>query len=259
MTIPRIYLPRPLETGDVCAVAADQARYLIAVLRMREGDPLLVFNGSGREYEAAIRQATDEETTLVITGARNAPESLIEITLCQAIPKAEKMEAIIRHATELGADRIVPFFAKRSVPRWPAEKSPRKRARWQKIASEASRQCGRAAIPEIGEIATFEQMLLSARPEGLNLIFWEEEPARGIREVLRDPRQAGMKSFLLVIGPEGGFEKSEIDLARQAGFISVSLGERVLRVDTAAAAVLAVIQYERGFLEDISRRGPHGG
>jgi len=252
VTIPRIYLPRPLETGDVCAIAADQARYLIAVLRMREGDPLLVFNGSGREYEAAIRQATDEETTLVITGARNAPAGLIEITLCQAIPKADKMESIVRQATELGADRIVPFFAKRSVPRWPAEKSPRKRARWQKIASEAARQCGRTDIPEIGEIATFEQMLLSARPEGLNLIFWEEESAAGVREVLRDPQQAARGAFVLIIGPEGGFDKSEIDLARQAGFISVSLGERVLRVDTAAAAVLAVIQYERGFLGDTS-------
>ncbi|MBU2054315.1 MAG: 16S rRNA (uracil(1498)-N(3))-methyltransferase [Proteobacteria bacterium] len=250
MTIPRIYLPRPLKTGDVCAAAADQARYLRAVLRMREGDPLLVFNGSGREYEAVIRQATAEGTTLIITGELNAPEGLIEITLCQAVPKAEKMEAIIRHATELGASRIIPFVAKRSVPRWPAEKSPLKRARWQKIAVEASRQCGRADIPEIGEIVTFEQMLLSARPEGLNLIFWEEESARGVREVLRDPGQTGMTSFLLVIGPEGGFEKDEIDLALQAGFFSVSLGKRVLRVDTAAVAVLAVIQYERGFLGD---------
>jgi 16S rRNA (uracil1498-N3)-methyltransferase len=236
--------------GDVCAVAADQARYLRTVLRMREGDPLMVFNSSGREYEAAIRQATAEGTTLIITGARNVIEGPIEITLCQAIPKAEKMEAIIRHATELGAGRIIPFFAKRSVPRWPAEKSPWKRARWQKIAVEASRQCGRADIPEIGEIVTFEQMLLSARPEGINLIFWEKETARGIREILRDPRRTGIMSFLLVIGPEGGFEKGEIDLALQAGFLSASLGERVLRVDTAAAAVLAVIQYERGFLGD---------
>ena len=259
MTIPRIYLPRPLETGDTCTAAGDQARYLRTVLRMRAGDPLVVFNGSVWEYDAVIRQRPEGGISLEITGKRPAPADAIEITLCQAIPKVEKMEAIIRHATELGAGRIIPFFAKRSVPRWPVEKSPQKRTRWQKIAVEACRQCGRTDIPEIGGIVTFEEMLLFSRPGGLNLIFWEEESARGIRGVLQDPRQVGMKSFLLVVGPEGGFEKGEIDRALQAGFLSVSLGKRVLRVDTAAAAVLAVIQYERGALGDTERGGQHGG
>jgi 16S rRNA (uracil1498-N3)-methyltransferase len=259
VTTPRIYISRLLETGDAFTPPEDEGRYIKSVLRMRKGDPLVVFNGGGWEYDAVIRQASKEKVVLEITGKRAASADAIEITLCQAIPKAEKMEAIIRHATELGAGRIVPFFAKRSVPRWPGEKSPHKRARWQKIAVEAARQCGRPDIPEIGEILTFEEMLLSGCHGGLNLIFWEEESAKGIREILRDPRQAGVTSFLLVIGPEGGFEKGEIDLALRAGFLSVSLGKRVLRVDTAAAAVLAVIQYERGVIGDIEGGGPHGG
>ena len=246
MTIPRLYLPRPLETGAVCAAAADQARYLKTVLRMREGDPLLIFNGTGWEYKAVIRRRTADGIELEITGRRALPAAEIHVTLCQAVPKAEKMDGIIRHATELGAERIVPFLAERSVPRWRPEQLPRKRERWQKIAVEASRQCGRPDIPEIGEIVTFERMLRDVPESGLRLIPWEEETKTGIREILRDPARSGMKEFVLVIGPEGGFSAGEIELARQAGFLSVSLGKRVLRVETASLAVLAIFQYEKG-------------
>jgi len=246
VTIPRLYLPRPLETGAVCAAAADQARYLKTVLRMREGDPLLIFNGTGWEYKAVIRRRTADGIELEITGRRALPAAEIHVTLCQAVPKAEKMDGIIRHATELGAERIVPFLAERSVPRWRPEQLPRKRERWQKIAVEASRQCGRPDIPEIGEIVTFERMLRDVPESGLRLIPWEEETKTGIREILRDPAQSGMKEFVLVIGPEGGFSAGEIELARQAGFLSVSLGKRVLRVETASLAVLAIFQYEKG-------------
>ena len=215
MTIPRLYLPHPLETGVVCSAAADQARYLKTVLRMKEGDPLLIFNGTDWEYEAVIRQQTAEGTELEITGRRKLPEAGIHVTLCQAVPKADKMDAIIRHATELGAERILPFIAERTVPRWRLEQLPRKRARWQKIAVEASRQCGRSDIPEIGEIMTFERMLRDVPESGLRLIPWEEETMTGIREVLRDPARAEMKEFILAIGPEGGFSAEEIDQARR--------------------------------------------
>lgn len=245
MTIPRLYLPRPLETGAVCAAAADQARYLKTVLRMKEGDPLLIFNGTGWEYKAVIRRQTADGIELEITGSRALPATEIHVTLCQAVPKAEKMDGIIRHATELGAERIVPFLAERSVPRWRPEQLPRKRERWQKIAVEASRQCGRSDIPEIGEIVTFERMLRDVPESGLRLIPWEEETKTGIHEILRDPARSGMKEFVLVIGPEGGFSAGEIELARKAGFLSVSLGKRVLRVETASLAVLAILQYER--------------
>ena len=212
---------------------------------MKEGDPLLIFNGTGWEYEAVIRRQTAEGIELEITGGRVLPAAGIHVTLCQAIPKAEKMDGIIRHATELGVERIIPFFAERSVPRWQPEQLPRKRERWQKIAVEASRQCGRSDIPEVGEIVTFERMLRDVPESGLRLIPWEEETTTGIREVLRDPAWSGMKEFILVIGPEGGFSAEEIELARRAGFLSVSLGKRVLRVETASLAVLAILQYER--------------
>jgi 16S rRNA (uracil1498-N3)-methyltransferase len=253
VTIPRLYLPGPIEKGAFCAAAADQARYLKTVLRMKEGDPVLIFNGTGREYEAVIRRQTTEGVELEVTGSRVLPAAGVHVTLCQAVPKAEKMDGIIRHATELGAGRIVPFFAERSVPRWQPEQLSRKRERWRKIAVEASRQCGRSDITEIGEIVTFERMLLDIPESGLRLIPWEEETARGIREVLRDPARVGMKEFILVIGPEGGFSVEEIERARRAGFLSVSLGKRVLRVETASLAVLAILQYEKGGGQDGSR------
>jgi 16S rRNA (uracil1498-N3)-methyltransferase len=244
VTIPRLYLPRPLEKGAFYTATADQARYLKTVLRMKEGDPVLIFNGTGREYEAVIRRQTAEGVELEVTGSRVLPAAGIHVTLCQAIPKAEKMDGIIRHATELGAERIIPFFAERSIPRWQPEQLSRKRERWRKIAVEASRQCGRSDITEIGEIVTFERLLRDVPESGLRLIPWEEETARGIREVLRDPARDGMMEFILVIGPEGGFSVEEIEQARRAGFLSVSLGKRVLRVETASLAVLAILQYE---------------
>ena len=246
MTTPRIYLPRLVETGAVCAVAADQARYLRTVLRMKEGDPLLIFNGTDWEYEAVIGRQTAETTELEITGRRALPPSRIHVTLCQAVPKGEKMEGIIRHSTELGVERIIPFIAERSVPRWRPEQLPRKRERWQKIAIDASRQCGRTDVPEVGEIVTFEKMLRGIPEGGLRLIPWEEETATGLRDILRDPARAGVTEFVLAIGPEGGFSVGEIDQARQAGFLSVSLGRRVLRVETASLAVVAILQYEKG-------------
>jgi 16S rRNA (uracil1498-N3)-methyltransferase len=253
VTIPRLYLPYPLEAGTVCSAAADQARYLKTVLRMKEGDPLLIFNGTDWEYGAVIRRQTAEGMELEITGRQRLPAPEIHVTLCQAVPKAEKMDGIIRHATELGAERIIPFIAERSVPRWRPEQLPLKRERWQKIAVDASRQCGRSDIPEVGEIVTFERMLQIIPESGLRLIPWEEETTTGIREVLRDPARAGITEFILVIGPEGGFSAGEIDQARQAGFLSVSLGKRVLRVETASLAAIAILQYEKGDRETESR------
>jgi 16S rRNA (uracil1498-N3)-methyltransferase len=232
--------------GGVRTADTDQTRYLATVLRLAEGDPLLVFNGTGWEYQAAVGPRTPQGLTLTISGKSPLPPAAIEITLCQGLPKADKMDGIVRRATELGVARIVPFFAERSVPRWQPEQFPKKKERWQKIAVEASRQCGRPDIPEIGDIVTFERMIKEVPEGALRLIPWEEERKTGIAEVLRDPAVAAVRAFVLVIGPEGGFGPGEIEAAGQAGFTAVSLGERVLRVDTASAAALAILQYERG-------------
>jgi len=125
---------------------------LQSVLRMQEGDALSYSNGSDWEYEAVVRRSGDKAIALEILSKRPVPADEIRVTLCQAIPKAGKMDGIIRHATELGVQRIVPFLAERVDPTLADGQRAQKRERWQKIASEAARQCGRADVPEIGEI-----------------------------------------------------------------------------------------------------------
>jgi 16S rRNA (uracil1498-N3)-methyltransferase len=156
------------------------------------------------------------------------------------------MDFIIRKATELGAHRIIPFRSARSVPQLTADKSRARVSRWRTIATEAARQCGRADIPEVNDVLSFEEMLASAEGGTLKIIFWEEESERGIKKLLRDNRYEGEKDIAVMIGPEGGFSKEEVDSAVKRGFISVSLGRNVLKVETAAVTILSIIQYELG-------------
>lgn len=260
MTTPRIYLPFFGNNGDICRTTEDQARYLGAVLRMREGDGVTVFNGADAEYETVIRRFADKSVELEIVQRRDIPRSDHCLTLCQAIPKAEKMDGIIRHATELGVNRIIPFLSARSIPQWKASPGEKvglhKLERWRKIAVEACRQSGRADIPEITGILSFADMLAFFPEGGIKLIPWEEETTLTIRNVFRKERSAGsdlsvsfphdgeFRTIALAIGPEGGFSVDEIQQARRRGFLSVSLGRRVLRVETASLAALAVVQYE---------------
>ncbi len=265
MTATRIYLPVILSKGDKCHTTVDQSRYLGAVLRMREGGRVIVFNGTGSEYETVLRGYFEDGAELEVVEKKDVPFAGVRVALCQAIPKAQKMEGIIRHATELGVNRIVPFIAARSIPHWDSsfahhkekpgvEKTNRshgKLERWRKIAVEACRQSGRADIPEISNIFNFPDMLSHFSEGGPRLIFWEEETDFSLRDVIAEvrapngtPKGAPHPMITLAIGPEGGFSAEEIDLARRAGFVSVSLGDRVLRVETASLAAIAIIQYE---------------
>jgi len=248
MTTPRIYLPVFLEIGDSCRTTEDQAHYLGSVLRMKEGDRLIVFNGHGIEYETTITQMAKNGARLAVVERRETSTANIFVTLCQAIPKANKLDGIIRHAVELGANRIIPFFSTRSVPRWDVAQCAHKSGRWRKIVVEACRQSGRADVPELSDIVTFAEMLSLLSPDDLRLILWEGETKLFIRDALQTKTSG---RITVAIGPEGGFSAEEVALAKQSGFVSVSLGKRVLRVETAALAALAVIQYEctEGFVK----------
>jgi 16S rRNA (uracil1498-N3)-methyltransferase len=156
------------------------------------------------------------------------------------------MDSIVQKATELGAHRIIPFRSARSVPQLTADKALARVLRWRSIATEAARQCGRADIPEVNDVLSFEEMLASAEDGTLKIIFWEEESERGIKKLLRDKRYEDARDISVIIGPEGGFSKEEVESAVRSGFISVSLGKNILKVETAAVTILSVIQYEVG-------------
>ena len=246
MTTPRIYLPGSTHLGDIRTLDRETRHYLKTVLRMKVGKPVLLFNGTGMEYEALIRVLETDGATVEITKKRVLPARPLSVTLAQGLPKADKMDFIIQKATELGADRIIPFPATRSVPRLTAERGEAKTTRWRKIALEAARKCGRDGLPEISEIMSFKNMLEAPGKAVLKLIFWEEETGTCLREIMHAEQYRNAKDFHVVVGPEGGFTGEEVEKAVAQGFISVSLGEQVLKVDTAALAVLSILHYERG-------------
>lgn len=250
MTIPRLYLREPLEVGAVCDLPGEDRRYVKSVLRFRKNDHLVLFDGSGFEYQALIREAGSDRLAVEILKKDFIQNEIFRITLCQALPKSGKMDFIVQKATELGVDRIIPFHSVRSVLRLSGDKRVQKVARWRKIAIEAARQSGRVDVPKIGECVDFQEMIQSARQSPLRIIFWEEETRLGIRKALRTSPADAAENMCVAVGPEGGFSKEEIGLAIEAGFQSVSLGRHILRVETAVLAILSIIQYEKGSLRD---------
>ncbi len=243
-------MSNPLEVGAVCDLPVGDRRYVRNVLRLRKNDHLILFDGSGFEYQARICEAGADRVAVEILKKDFVEPETCRITLCQALPKSGKMDFIVQKSTELGVVRIVPFHSARSVPRLSVEKGAEKVSRWRKIAVEAARQCGRVAVPRIDSCVDFREMLQSAPPGSMKIIFWEEETRLGIRKVLRMSPADAADDMFVAVGPEGGFSKEEVGLAVEAGFRSVSLGRHILRVETAVLAILSIIQYEKGSLRD---------
>ena len=255
LTIPRIYLPQKMEEGSTVELGGENLHYLKTVLRLKRGDPLILFGGTGFECEATIRNITAQSVTIEIIRKKKVQvDSPIKITLAQALPKGNKMDFIIQKASELGANRIIPFKSSRSIPKLSGNRSSLRLPRWQRIAVEASRKCGRENIPEITDIITYDEVLKYPEDGILKIIFWEGETDTGIKEILHSKKYEGVTSFFIVIGPEGGFSNEEIEMASRVGFLSVSLGRLVLKVETAALVILSIIQYEKGAFGNMGER-----
>ena len=248
MTIPRIYLPLKLATGDIIELTDDNLRYIRNVLRLKPGEEIALFGHQGTEYRARIDGFAAQAVSVQITGEETLPAPDIRITLAQALPKGDKMDLITQKATELGVSRIIPFHSSRSIPILTEAKAQDRVRRWRKIALEASRQCGRQDIPEITDILTLDKMLEKRPPEGLNLIFWEAEERTGFKQILRSGDGVNQCHYFIVVGPEGGLSAEEVHRAAAAGLTPVSLGRQVLKVETASLAILSIIQYEKGVI-----------
>jgi 16S rRNA (uracil1498-N3)-methyltransferase len=246
LTIPRIYSPESLENQTTCELGQDNLKYLKQVMRLKNGDRVNIFDGFGREFEAVIKNFSAKTVLLDLGKIIPATAKEIQITLAQAIPKAGKMDTIVKSASELGADVIIPFDAARSVGHIAGEKGSLKVARWQKIAMEAARSSHSSHVTKVSNFLSFTDMISAASGNALKLIFWEEELQKTIKDILTDGTFTDAKDFFLAVGPEGGFSKDEITKAKDAGFFSVTLGRQILKVETAAAAILSIIQYEKG-------------
>ncbi len=229
---------------DSATLPEDDAKKLLRVLRMKPGDSITLFDGV-REYSGIIKSLNQKSAEVSITGTlQNARDSRLHILLGQGAPKSEKLEYVVQKAAELGAAEIAPVILERSVKRPDADDAVKKLSRLRKIAVEASRQSGRVSVPEISCFMDLPMFVERARCFDLKIIFYEGEKTRGLREAVNGC--GGVRSVALLVGPEGGFADDEVLEAEAAGFVTVGLGPRILRTETAGLVALGIIQYELG-------------
>ena len=225
------------------ALDSDLFNHIVRVLRMDADDALILVDEKGVEHQGVIDQVQKERVIIRVLSSltpTDAPGDGPQLTICQALPKGEKTELILQKCTELGAHDVVLFGGRRSVPRIREEQLAAKLQRWSKITAEASRQCGRRDIPSVSWFPDAASAANSSTHD-LRLLLWEEEQSRNLKSALADlPRPV---SAMVAIGPEGGFDPLEIRCFMDQGFLPVTLGKRILRTETAALAITAILQY----------------
>jgi 16S rRNA (uracil1498-N3)-methyltransferase len=234
----RFFVEGVRELGDEVALAADDARKARVVLRLRDGDRIEIADSGSQAFVASVAIRGE---TVVATLAEAIPDArgeALRVDVAQAVPKGRKMDFVVEKLTELGVARIVPFVSQRCV----AGDAGTRVERWCRLARAAAQQCGRRDIPEVAEPAGFDA-LLSRFPEyDLILFAWELAPDVPLRDTL-PAWLAGASRVLAVVGPEGGFAHDEAERAEAAGARPVRLGRRILRTETAALALVAVLNY----------------
>ena len=213
------------------------AHHIAKSLRMWPGEPLILCDSIGTDYNCEIEQIDGETVTVkVLNFCRSVSEPSVFVTLYQAFPKADKMDAVVQKSVELGVSRIVPMLSERCVSR-PDEKAVKKKAdRWQKIAEEAAKQSGRGVIPQVAPSLPFRAAIQEAEKEG-EILFFYEGGGEHISALVGPKTQ----KLSLFIGPEGGFAEAEVRFAQEHGAKIATLGPRILRTETAPIAALAAI------------------
>lgn len=231
-----------IQDGMIKIIGSD-VNHIKNVLRMKTGDKVYLSNGLDLEYECSLYEWEDDEIFAKIIDVHGTETELpVNITLYQGLPKGDKMEMIIQKAVELGASRIVPVAMKRCVVKLDAKKAAKKVGRWNTIALSAAKQAKRGIIPEVSKVMTFKEVLEEAKDIEWMLVPYEE--AKGMQEAKKLINEAkGKKSIGIMIGPEGGFEKEEIEELKAIGAKTMSLGKRILRTETAGMTVLSILMF----------------
>ncbi|MBO5073165.1 MAG: 16S rRNA (uracil(1498)-N(3))-methyltransferase [Eubacterium sp.] len=239
----RFFVPEENVHEQEIRITGDDVNHIKNVLRMKAGEKVVVSCGQGMDYYCIIEDIQERVIVLRVREAEPAVTELpARIVLFQALPKLDKMELVIQKAIELGAAEVVPVRTRRCVVKLDAKKEEKKLARWRAIAESAAKQSGRGIIPEVQSVMDFKDALEYAGQLDVIMIPYElcgtaAESGETIREA------AGQQSIGIFIGPEGGFERSEIELASDHGAVPVSLGKRILRTETAGLAVLSVLMF----------------
>lgn len=232
--------------ADDIELALDESHHLVQVLRARPGEQVGLFTGQGRTAQAtfiAVRQKRALVRVLPATRRATPPPS-VAVTLIQAIPKHALMDGIIQKAVELGAQAIQPLITERVIIRLSAGAAEQRHGRWQKIALEATRQCGVAWMPSVFPVRSLPEITADLARFDLCLVGSLHADARAFREAVTKARQASLRNIALIIGPEGDLTETETTALRDAGAHLVSFGNAVFRVETAALYGLSLLRYE---------------
>jgi 16S rRNA (uracil1498-N3)-methyltransferase len=234
---------------DRVAFDREETHHLARVLRLGAGELVVVADGHGHEYTVRLDAVAEMATGTVIRHGVGATESPLVVTLVQGIAKGNKMEHIVRAATELGVRAVQPVVTARTVVRLEPSRWRERARRWQRVAKEAAKQCGRAVVPEVyapQPLADWLAAAPDAGPRALRLCFWEgDAPPLGDALARLAAPPAAVE---VLVGPEGGLAREEVDAARARGFIVAGLGPRILRTETAAPAAVAILQFTFGDL-----------
>jgi len=211
----------------------------------RVGSLVTLTDAERKDFRGRVLRLSETEASIFIFDVFSSPaESSLEIVLLQALPEKERMELIIQKATELGGLAILPFQSEKSISLMEREAKQKKAHRWQHIAIKAVQQSRRARVPFVGECRPFQEVLENLGEEGLKVLLWEKG-GENLKSVLR---QHPAQRIYAMVGPEGGFTEKEVESAKGKGFIPVKLGQRILRTETAAISLIAILQYELGDL-----------
>lgn len=229
--------------SDALTLTGENAQHA-SVLRLKEGEEVVLCDGQGREAVCAVIRCANKFTDVEVRERRESvSEAAVRVSVYMAFAKSDKLEHVIQKATELGAYEIVAFPTNRCVSR-PDEKSLKKKLeRWQKIASSAAEQSGRGRIPEVRTVGSYAEALRQASQADKALMFYENEQAVTLKMALSE---GSYSTVSLLTGPEGGLEEREVEQARNAGLQVCTLGRRILRCETAPLCALSAVMYDAG-------------
>ena len=238
----RFYVKPEDVRGSEILVSKEEAHHIIDVMRLTVGDNVVAFDGSGKEYTGKIKAVDKNGVMVRITSVKKARQDKdINITIVQGLPKREIMDYVVEKVTELGVDRIIPVIVERTVVRYDEDKARQKVSHWKNIAISASKQCGRVKIPDIRPITTLAEVLKDIKNYDLVIMACLSGHTVPLKKAISGSKA---KEILVLVGPEGDFSPKEIEAARSSGVRLVSLGDMVLRVETAAIYIMSVLNYE---------------
>ena len=242
-TMQKFIIPKIDTIPSKASIHGQDAKHISKALRLNKGDRIEITNGQGKDYTAIIVFISPGNIELdIIDEYDSLTESPIDITLCSGMLKDKKMDLIIKHVTQLGICEWIPFFCERSIPTPDVKRMEKRHQRWEIIAKESLKQCRRSRLPEISKPLNFNQLLDMSESHDLKIAFWEKATLR----LDTMGKNLSNKKILILIGPEGGFTENEITQSKEKGFLSYSLGPRILRAETASISSCTLVQHILG-------------